>query len=167
MSLGRAFYRVRQFLNLALPSLSTAEKMAIDKLLSFEQRDLFYNMSTFGQRHSLNVYHTLLAAGCQDADMLTAALLHDAGKEGVGITHRVACVLLQALCPDLLERWAAEKPGTWWHGLHINLHHAERGAALAKAAGASPLAVELIQLHQSKMAHDPRLVAFQQADEVN
>ncbi|MBI2909230.1 MAG: hypothetical protein HYX92_16420 [Chloroflexi bacterium] len=167
MSLSRVLYRLRQFINLALPLSSPAKPVPVEEILSPAQKQLFYGMARFGQRHCLKVCHALMTAGYKDVDVLRAALLHDAGKQGVGLTHRVASVLLPALAPGLLERWATEKPGAWGYGLFINLHHAERGAALARAAGASPATVELIRLHKSREAQDPRLLAFQRADEVN
>lgn len=167
MTLGRVLYRLRKFGYLALTSLSEEERKEVGELLTPAQKSLFYSMGGFGQRHCLNVYHTLVRDGCDDSEVLKAALLHDAGKEGVGIMHRVACVLLQALSPSLLRRLAIDRPGSWRYGLYVNLNHAEHGAALAEAAGAPPLTVELIRLHQSKSTPDTRLLAFQRADEIN
>src|SRR6266566_5005748 len=41
---------------------------------------LFQTMSAADQRHSLRVCRGLLARGCEDKDLLAAALLHDVGK---------------------------------------------------------------------------------------
>ncbi|MFH1485622.1 MAG: HD domain-containing protein [Chloroflexota bacterium] len=167
MSLRRVLHRVRQFCNLALVPLNEDERKEIDTRLTPTQRKLFYGMSRLGQRHCLNVYRALRRACCRDVDTLCAALLHDVGKEGVGITHRVVCVLLQGLSPSLLERLASDRQGFWRYGLYLNLNHAQQGAEMAEAAGASPLTVDLIRFHQSRGGSDPRLVALKQADEMN
>ncbi len=139
----------------------------VEVLLTPAQRGLFYGMASVGQRHCLNVYQTLKARRCEDIDLLRAALLHDVGKQGVGLWHRVAFVILGRICPRLLERLAAGRPGGWRHGFYANIHHAQHGAALVEGSGASPATVALIRTHQDKGSSDPRLLIFQQADEAS
>lgn len=67
---------------------------------------LFKTMSLADQRHSLRVCRGLQARGCEDKDMLAAALLHDVGKaQGrVPFWTRPAIVLGKKLAPKLLAR---------------------------------------------------------------
>ena len=165
--LGRVLYRGRQFFNIASPAITEEEQEAIELLLNPAQQELFSRMPELDQRHCLHVYRTLRGMGREDKDLLRAALLHDVGKEGASLWHRVACVILGKTCPGLLRRLAQERPGSWRYGFYSNSQHARRGAALAEASGASAVTVNLIRVHQDKGNDDPRLVAFQKADEAN
>ena len=142
-------------------------------------RHLFDGMPPADQRHSLKVLAALQAAGHDHPALLQAALLHDCAKRegGVRLWHRVALVLLKAFWPALAERWAAEPaPAStdFRYPMWAHLHHPERGAELAAAAGCDPLAVALIRRHQEPpAAHagdlslDELLAALQAADDDN
>nr|MDQ2714542.1 hypothetical protein [Chloroflexota bacterium] len=75
-------YRLRQVwqqLGFVAP-LSTVERQVVARVLPARAVALFETMLAPDQRHSLRVYHGLLARGCTEADLLAAALLHDVGK---------------------------------------------------------------------------------------
>ena len=165
--LARILYRGRQFFNIAFSGIMEEERRATEHLLSPAQRELFFGMPVQGQRHCLNVYYNLKARRCEDIDLLRAALLHDVGKEGVSLWHRVACVILGRICPRLLELLANGRPGSWRYGFYSNMHHAQRGATLAEASGASAVTVNLIRSHQDRGSSDPRLLTLQEADEAS
>ncbi len=98
-------------------------------------------------------------------DLLTAALLHDAGKGRIAIWHRVAYVLLEAASPPLLRRLAMPGDGPGWRQALDRCHrHPELGAQLAEEAGSSGIAVALIR---EDSEHAPRelLAALKAADE--
>jgi len=100
----------------------------------------------------LNVSYALRDQGCDDRELLAAALLHDVGKGSgrVRFWMRPVIVLLRALAPGLL-RWLAEAPGSGWRrSFYAAWHHASIGADLAAEAGVSERAVLLIRTH-----HDP------------
>ena len=111
-------------------------------------------MSTNDQRHGLTVYHALRSRGCDDSDLLAAALLHDVGKGGgrVPLWVRPPVVLLHDFAPGLLG-WLTRPPAPgrsvpWWRRAFYNSwHHAETGAELAAVAGLSDRAVLLIRTH--------------------
>ena len=103
-------------------------------------------MPVADRRHALDVVERLLARGHDDPDLLTAALLHDAGKgHRMRLWHRVAGVLLSAFAPGLLRRLADPDPASWRHPFHLFLHHARLSAKLAERDGASARAVALIR----------------------
>ena len=156
MSLARAAYRSRQFFASLGARLSPAERQTIAAHLTPAQQRLFSAMTVRDQRHSLDVLQALQRMGCQEEEVLLAALLHDVGKGSVRLWHRVAYVLLQAASPRLLDRLAQPNGPAlslpngrgWRWAIAAIRDHGARGAALAEAAGASAAVVELIRHHQ-------------------
>ena len=165
MSSARAAYRIRQFLASLGAGLSPQERQIVGARLSEQQQRLFYSMAVRDQRHCLDVFHAVEEGGCQDEEVLLAALLHDVGKGPVRLWHRVAYVLLRALWPRLLAR-VAQPEGRGWRRAMASLDdHAARSATLAEAAGAPATVVELIRHHQSADASDGRLALLREADD--
>jgi hypothetical protein len=149
----RVVYRVSQTWHLLTARVQPGEQEVLEGLLPPAARALFATMSIGDQRHCLNVCYALKAQGCQDADLLAAALLHDVGKGGgrVRFWMRPTLVLLRVLAPALLH-WLAKAPGPFWRRpFYAAWQHAEIGADLTAAAGLSERAVLLIRTH-----HDPR-----------
>lgn len=179
--LRHAAYRVRQFFLALLAYILPPpehELAAARQVLPAGGWALFQAMPANDRRHSLGVYRTLLAAGHGERALSQAALLHDCGKTGSGITllHRAAIVLLKQCRPALLAAWAeGEQPpaGRWQYPFWAHAHHPEIGATRATDAGCAPDAVILIRCHQERDAAltDERaarwLAALQAADEDN
>jgi len=145
-----------------------------DRYLPPAARHLFQAMPRYDQRHALGVLRTLQECGCDDRDLLAAALLHDVAKTAgqaaaLRLWHRVAVVLMQALRPSLLERIARDQPGSWRQPFYVAQHHPALGARLALEAGCSPQTAELIRSHEDRPtgSDDPLLAALRAADEVN
>ncbi len=110
--LSTARYRVYQvWRSLAARPLDAEDHAILDATLPAAGRAVFFTMSRNDQRHSLTVYRALRERGCDDADLLAAALLHDSGKGGgrVPFVIRPAVVLLRAFAPGAL-RWLARSP---------------------------------------------------------
>jgi hypothetical protein len=178
----RLLYRARQFWRALGASPHPEELDLAASLLSKEQLVLFRRMPASDQAHSLRVARSLQAAGEQDRDLLTAALLHDAGKCLCPLRpwERALVVVVAATCPGCLERWgsaAGDEPaaGTGWRRpFVVAVQHPAWGARLAAEAGASPQAVALIRRHQerpsplangSESGEDLRLRALQAVDD--
>ncbi|MGQ9571600.1 MAG: HD domain-containing protein [Dehalococcoidia bacterium] len=165
MSLARTAYRLRQFLASLGARPSPQEQQVVLDHLSQRQQQLFYSMTARDRRHCLDVFHALRRGGCEDAELLLAALLHDVGKGPVRLWHRGAYVLLSAVCPRRLTR-LAQPQGRGWRRALASLHdHAARSAALAEQAGAPATVVELIRHHQRTDASDSRLALLRAADD--
>jgi hypothetical protein len=147
--------QVRQQLGFEQP-LSAADYAEVERWLPASAHTLFRTMTVADQQHSLRVCRGLQARGCQERDMLAAALLHDVGKaEGrVPFWTRPTIVLGKRLLPNLLLR-SVLPPGQnehnqgprWRRSLSYAWYHAEVGALQAAAAGLSERAVLYIRTH--------------------
>ncbi len=143
--------------------LTPVENAEVAYRLPASALPLFQSMSRADQQHSLRVCRGLLARGCDEQDMLAAALLHDVGKaEGrVPFWTRPAIVIGKRIAPRLLTRLAlkpvypfsvgaADTAGSrvhWRRSLGMAWWHADIGAELAAAAGLSERAVLYIRTH--------------------
>ncbi len=161
-----AISRIRQFLAAIRAQVGEDEVAVLEQYLDPPQRDLFRRMSPIDQRHCLDVFNTLLQWGYSDPDLLRAALVHDVGKRGIHLWHRVAGVLLEAFWPTLLERLAVNRPQSWLYGFYIYRHHTDLGAELAKRSGCSPSVVELIRGHHTPSENE-RAQALWEADRIS
>jgi hypothetical protein len=145
-----ARYRVWQVWRSLTPRpLDEEDRAILERMLPPGGRALFATMSLNDQRHSLTVYRALRARGCDDPEMLTAALLHDSGKGGgrVRFWVRPPVVLLKAFAPGVLA-WLARDDHSWFRRPFYNAwRHAEIGADLAAAAGLSERVATLIRTH--------------------
>src|SRR5690242_13629066 len=145
-----ARYRVWQLWRALFPGrLDAADRAILEQTLPPAGRALFAAMAANDQRHSLTVYRALRARGCDDADLLAAALLHDSGKGGgrVRLWVRPPFVLLRAFAPGIL-RWLARDDAAWWRRpFYYAWRHADVGADLASAAGVSERTALLIRTH--------------------
>lgn len=162
------FYRIWQFLRAAFSRIRPQDRELVARHLEPAQAALFWRMARCDQRHGIDVLQTLRDAGHQDETLLTAALLHDSGKAGGGLTlwHRVAVVLLERFAPAWLARLASDGHG-WKAPFAAHVRHALAGAQWAQQAGAPPDAVDLIHRHHERSASNERLAALQWADRQN
>jgi hypothetical protein len=149
----RLCYRARQFWQALRSRPSPGAIAKAEAVLSPSLMALFTGMQPSEQVHALKVLEALQAQGETEPDLLTAALLHDAGKQRCPLLlwERVAIVLVQAASPALSTCWG-EQPvydcTGWRKPFIVAAQHAEWGAEMAHQAGISPLAAALIRRHQ-------------------
>ncbi len=147
-------YRVQQFLNAITAAPTLQECQEVKSFLPAALMDLFSAMQPGEQAHSLRIYHSLRENGVQDPDLLTAALLHDVGKNRLPLRpwERAYIVLANSLAPNLVETWgrSAFQEGLpfWRRPFVVAVQHPEWGAQMTQQAGASILSVDLIRYHQ-------------------
>jgi len=142
-------YRVGQFLG-RLGARPTDEDLRLaSEVLPPKALALFRTMAPGDQRHSLRVLRRLRGEGHCGPILEQAALLHDVGKAGAGLTlaHRSLTVILERVAPAFLQRLAGPAPRGWRRPFHAHLHHAEIGAARVAEAGCDPLVVALVRYH--------------------
>jgi hypothetical protein len=150
--------------------INEEERAVVAATLSPALTELFYRQGANDQRHALDVYETLRDWGYDDLPLLQAALLHDVGKTAghvrVPILYRVANVLIRVVQPAWLLRLASPNPRSWRHPFYVYNQHPARGAAMARAAGASPAVAALITAHHEP-GDNPLARVLRRADEAN
>ncbi len=160
-------HRVGQFVAHVRARVTPEEAALVHGVLPPAAVELFDGMPVADRRHGLDVGEKLLHAGHDDRDLITAALLHDAGKgERMRLWHRVGGVLLEAASPSLLRRLASEDRESWRHPFHLYLHHDGISADLALAAGCTARAAAFIRGTVSAV-DDPLLRALRTADDAS
>ena len=162
---SRPLYRTRQFFGALRPRVRRSELRAARALLGTRLTPLFSSMSRRDQRHCLDMCEKLRAWGCEDGDVLTAALLHDAGKGSmaggrVRLWHRVAYVLLEAGAPSMIRPLSR-----YSRGLRALRRHGERGVVLVEALGAPAEVVRLLREMERRETADSRALLLREADE--
>jgi hypothetical protein len=165
--LARPLYRTRQFIGALRPRVRRRELQDVEARLGEQLMPLFETMLKRDQRHCIDVYAQLREWGCEDGDVLTAALLHDAGKGSmaggrVRLWHRVAYVLLEAGAPQLIRPLAR-----YSRGLRALRDHGRRGAVLAEAFGAPAEVVQLLREMERPGTTDARARLLREADEAS
>ncbi len=167
--------RIRQGLLALFAWTTPVDEAQAARVLSPALLALFRQMRRSERLHSLNVLRTLQDRGHNHPALLTAALLHDVGKINAPfhLWDRVIVVLVGELLPGRSQQWGEGAPRGWRRPFAIRAQHPRWGAELAAAAGADPMAVELIGLHQRHLDGPPRtelehlLAALQAADDAN
>ena len=161
-------HRVGQFVAHVRARIEPEEEALAARILPPGGRRLFAAMPIADRRHGLDVAEALLRAGHDDADLLGAALLHDAAKgHRMRLWHRVAGVLLEAFGPRLLRRLASPQPSSWRHPFHLYLHHGPMSAELATAAGCSPRLGGFIRGEATTDADARLLRTLEEADDAS
>jgi hypothetical protein len=152
-------YRARQFFAAAFAWRLDEEELKLARQYLPERAfGLFQTMPLGDQRHSLTILRALLGRGYRGAPLLQAALLHDVAKARIGLWHRTAVILLNAVSKNLLPRLASPDPRSWRYPFYLSLRHPELGAEAAAQVGLDPRAVTLIRKHQSPLpAHSKGL----------
>lgn len=170
----RVGYRLRQFWRRLWARDATIAKETARKVLSPAAYALFCALDVGDQLHAWDVWRLLQRRGRPSPDLAQAALLHDVGKAGAGLTlaHRTVVVLLRRMYPAALERLARAEPGSWRYPFYVQLRHAELGAEACARAGCSPVTVALVHHHEDHTGDALNgipwrddLLALQEADE--
>jgi hypothetical protein len=177
----RVGYRLAQFFRGVGARVSAAEEQQVLTILPASAVVLFRQLPVDAQRHSLNVLHTLMAAGFTHRELAMAALLHDVGKvaaQQAGFSFnpvwRGLLVLLETFFPQTLASWRAADPAAGWrYLLYVHIEHPQIGAEWARATGCPALACWLIEHHQdmqpleASLEECQLLAALQWADNRN
>ena len=165
-SSDRARYRFRQLRRSLRPNVRASDLNTAQRVLGDRLFPLFDSLQAADQLHCLDVYRRLVADGCDDPEMLQAALLHDAGKGRIagarfGVRHRVAYVVLERT-PRLLDCLARYNRGL------ASLHaHSHKTIDLAREYGASPAVIQLLQAMEGLGPSDERARRLKAMDDAS
>jgi putative nucleotidyltransferase with HDIG domain len=154
-------YRVRQFWRIISVKNDPLELEHAQALLRPEQWELFAQLQPGEKDHAVVMFRRLLERGENQPDLLVAALLHDVGKLRYHLNplERAMVVMVHAIKPERARRWGNLPPDGWdglpgWRKAFIvSEQHARWGAEMARQAGVSPLAENLIRLHHHPHGH--------------
>lgn len=151
VDLARIRYRVWQFWRVLWGKPDSHGLETARGHLSLQLFQLFKKMSHAEQAHALRVLSAVRDRGYNDPALLTAALLHDVGKSRYSLFpwERAWIVLVNAFFPQKAEEWGQGSPAGRRKTFVVAAQHAEWGAEMAAAHGASELAVKLIREHQT------------------
>lgn len=178
---SRIYYRVSQFVRGLAAHVEADEMLVAAQVLPKPALARFCQMPVDAQRHSFDVLYSLQDAGYTDPHLAAAALLHDVGKVAANecgahlhLWLRGPLVLLHALMPDRMRRWATDIPDSGWrYILHVHLTHPQIGATWASQTHCSELTCWLIEHHQDNLTGRPKdykerlLTVLQWADNRN
>ena len=160
-------HRVGQVVAHVRARVDPSEEALVERILPPSAQMLFREMPVADRRHGLDVAHRLLASGHDDRDLLSAALLHDAGKgHRLRLWHRVSGVVLEAVAPGALRRMASPDPRSWRYPFHIYLHHEAISAQMAVSAGCEPRTGSFIR-GQPRETDAPLQAALKAADDAS
>ncbi len=165
-SSDRARYRILQLRRSLRPQIRASDLNLAHRVLGDQLFPLFDSMQAADQLHCLDVYRRLLADSCDDAEMLQAALLHDAGKGRIagarfGVHHRVVYVALEK-APRVLDRLARYNRGL------ASLHaHSRKTLDLAREYGAPAGVVQLLREMEERAPADERARRLKAADDLS
>ncbi len=145
--------RCKQFFSALNPEFNDSDFRFVQSLLTPAELALFKAMEPIDQKHCIDVARSceLLAISEPPSVNRTllykAALLHDIGKsrEPLGLTDRVAIVLLQNFLPWLYNILANKSHGPCF----IAKNHPAIGAKMCREAGCTNELVVLVELHQA------------------
>lgn len=166
---ARIMYRIGQGISYLRPRDASLVDSRLRQLLPPEEWRLIEPLTVADRAHHLDLHDRLVRDGCQDQELLTAALLHDVGKAGqgvrVGLVGRTLAVLLGSAAPGLSRRIASSSGRGWRRTLNLAEHHASLGADLARAAGCSERVCWIIAHHHDEAVEDEALRLLQRADD--
>lgn len=170
----RSIYRVRQFFGGLFARISAADLHEADQSLPPAARIWFRSLPRDLQWHGLKVMRALKHRGFDRADVLAAALLHDAGKAvgPSGPIGRALVVLAKKFAP---QQFASYRSIDWQtaRGLDrlmaIAWQHPQIAAERAQECGCESITIDLIRRHQDRSISntDSLLISFQAVDDRN
>lgn len=169
----RILYRARQFIGGLTARVTATDRRAADDVLPPAARAWFRSLPRDLQWHGLNVMRDLRQSGYDRAELLAAALLHDAGKAEAssGPALRAFIVLARHLAPE----WVARRSRLEWRSargldrvLAVAAQHPQIAAERAAQCGCDPLTIDLIRRHQDQAGSEEDLLrALRQVDDRN
>lgn len=130
-----AIYRVKQFYWSMTSKLDFKDAELIDKYLTDEEKELFYNLSIYEQKHSAKVAVDVIKL-CENnhinnESLIKAALLHDIGKiyKKLNPVEKSIVVMFDNISNGKLKRFKNLKK------IDVYYNHADKGYNILKNKG--------------------------------
>lgn len=130
-----SLYRVKQFYWSMTSKLDSTDIELINKYLNIEERELFFNISIYEQKHSVKVAMDVIKL-CKDNNinnetLIKAALLHDIGKsyKKLNPVEKSLVVMLDNISKGKLRKLKNLKQ------VDVYYNHADKGYYILKNKG--------------------------------
>jgi putative nucleotidyltransferase with HDIG domain len=132
--INMSLYRVKQFYWSITSKIDDADTEFIRRFLNKEERELFNSLSTYEQKHSVNVARAVTdAMGKNDYNdtLVKASLLHDIGKtfKKLNPIEKSIIVILDSVSKGKLKRYKGLKT------VDVYYNHGDKGYNILKNAG--------------------------------
>lgn len=166
--MGSALHRVEQFWRHSSGRIQPAETELARDLLGPVLYPVFMGLPRNERRHGFDVLATVDRLEARPDRLLRqAALLHDMGKAGAGISvlDRSQAVFLRAVSPRVFSLYLRLRP-SFARRYSLYRDHAEAGAQRLRELGATDLAAIVAEHHAARPKH-PLTARLRRADERN
>ncbi len=150
MTRSKISYRINQFISALWAKPNKEDLIFASSILNSKQFKLFEKFQNSEQFHAIAVCRQIQGNGYINADLLTAALLHDIGKIRfpLNIFERILIVICRKLLPDQVKNWGDNEAKGVYKAFVVSIKHPKWGAEMVEDTGASPLVCSLILRHQ-------------------
>lgn len=166
----RIAHRIQQLASALRAQVRPEERALVATLLTPAERRLFELMPLFDQRHSLDVYHTLVQMGRHETPLLKAALLHDVGKvdddgRPIPLLLYGLFVVLNRVAPGVYKRAARDGRGQL-RVFAVHADHDNRSVRMVRAASDDAETLRVLDDYAARRT-TPLTVALAWADNQN
>lgn len=130
-----SLYRVKQFYWSITSKIELNDLKIINKYLNEEEKKLFSSLSTFEQKHSVNVASDVIKScrenGINNEEFVKAALLHDIGKicKRLNPIEKSIMVMADSITKGRLKKYKNIKT------IDVYYNHGDKGYNILKNAG--------------------------------
>lgn len=161
------FYRIKQFVWAITAKINREEEEFINHYLSEKEKQLFFRLRVYEQKHSLRVAYELKkrAEKGQEIEYIRLGLLHDIGKSKYPLNpiEKSIIVVLDRLTKGKIKKM------NHWKMVKCYYHHGTISDHLLRELGSyPPLFLEAIKdHHQLKKSSNKLLTALKECDDVS
>lgn len=147
-------YRVKQFCSAVTAKIDDDDKDFLNTYLNYNELQLFYRLSVYEQKHSINVAvyaKKLQETKCINSDIIVkAALLHDIGKieKKLNVIEKSILVLLNKFTKGRIRYIKNIKC------IDIYYNHPEKGYDILKKYNIDNRVLYLVRNHHNKNIKD-------------
>lgn len=122
-------YRIKQFYWAVTSKINSEDITFINSYLDKNEKNIFNKLSSYEQKHSINVAKDVMQISKGNENLIKAALLHDIGKiyKRLNPIEKSLIVILNKISKGKLKKFSNFKK------IDIYYNHAEKGYNLLKS----------------------------------